>query len=238
VSFGFLYNISFIFSEKILFILNDLYSNGFPIYFSKSIEFRQGKNEKFDGFLEEISFANNKWNADIQAATEIFYALTYLNGKQYWELEKVFIEFCEKKQMKDIQICYQQNWQSKHLKAIRTCYKRSPFYDYYDPSLYELLNNQHQYLVELNVTLINWLEKVLKTRFNISKTMDIIPYADPNFRDVRDKFNTHESAQNIVNQVYPQVFMDKIDFIPNASILDLLFCMGPTANIYLKDSDL
>ena len=89
-------------SEKILFILNDLYSNGFPIYFSKSIEFRQGKNEKFDGFLEEISFANNKWNEDIQAATEIFYALTYLNGKQYWELEKVFIEFCEKKQMKDI----------------------------------------------------------------------------------------------------------------------------------------
>jgi hypothetical protein len=144
----------------------------------------------------------------------------------------------QKKQMKDIQICYQQNWQSKHLKAIRTCYKRSPFYDYYDPSLYELLNNQHQYLVELNVTLINWLEKVLKTRFNISKTMDIIPYADPNFRDVRDKFNTHESAQNIVNQVYPQVFMDKIDFIPNASILDLLFCMGPLSNIYLKDSDL
>jgi hypothetical protein len=45
-------------------------------------------------------------------------------------------------------------------------------------------------------------------------------------------------SQNIANQVYPQVFSDKIEFIPNASILDLLFCMGPSANIYLKDKHL
>ena len=144
----------------------------------------------------------------------------------------------QKKDMKDVEICYQQNWQIKHLKAIGSSYKRSPFFEYYEPALQDLLLTKHQYLVDLNMSLLNWLEKVLKTQFNISKTIELIPFLDPNFIDVRDTSNTNKPSQNIVNQVYPQVFMDKIDFIPNASILDLLFCMGPASNIYLKDSSL
>jgi len=144
----------------------------------------------------------------------------------------------QKKSMKDVQICYQHNWPIKHLKAISSCYKRSPFFEYYEPSLQDLLLKKHQYLVDLNMSLIQWLEKVTKTSFNISKTNEHIPFLDSNYKDVRDLSNLNNTTQNLVNQVYPQVFMDKIDFIPNASILDLLFCMGPTSIIYLKDSDL
>lgn len=144
----------------------------------------------------------------------------------------------QKKTMKDVEISYQQNWPSKHLKAISSCYKRSPFFEYYEPSLHDLLHTKHQYLVDLNMSLIHWVEKVLKTSFNISKTVALYPFLDPNFIDVRDNSNTNYLTQNLVNQAYPQVFMDKIDFIPNASILDLIFCVGPTSNIYLKYSDL
>jgi hypothetical protein len=79
---------------------------------------------------------------------------------------------------------------------------------------------------------------MLKTQINISKTTETIKYLDPYYQDVRDSSNTSILSQNIANQVYPQVFSDKIEFIPNASILDLLFCMGPSANIYLKDKHL
>ena len=144
----------------------------------------------------------------------------------------------QKKTMKEVEICYQQNWPSKHLKAISSCYKRSPFFEYYEPGLHDLLNTKHQYLIDLNMSLLNWIEKRLKTQFNISKTNELLPFLDPNVNDVRDHSNSKNATQNIVNQVYPQVFMDKIDFIPNVSILDLLFCMGPAANIYLKDSSL
>ena len=144
----------------------------------------------------------------------------------------------QKKTMKEVEICYQQNWPSKHLKAISSCYKRSPFFEYYEPGLHDLLNTKHQYLIDLNMSLLNWIEKRLKTQFNISKTNELLPFLDPNVNDIRDHSNSKNATQNIVNQVYPQVFMDKIDFIPNASILDLLFCMGPAANIYLKDSSL
>ena len=144
----------------------------------------------------------------------------------------------QKATMQDVKICYGQNWPSKHIKALNACYKRSPFFEYYEEGVTQLLKKEHIYLIDLNMSIISWLEKVLKTQFNISKTTASIPYLDPSVKEVRDSSNTVDSNQNIANQVYPQVFSDKIDFLPNCSILDLLFCMGPCANIYLKDSRL
>ena len=140
--------------------------------------------------------------------------------------------------MSEVQIFNEENWQQQHYKSIKNAYNRSPFFEYYEPSLQDLLLKKHQYLVDLNMSLVQWLEKQLKMSFNISQTNDLIPFLDPNYKDVRDLSNLEITTQNLVNQVYPQVFMDKIDFISNASILDLLFCMGPTSIIYLKDSDL
>lgn len=138
----------------------------------------------------------------------------------------------------EVKISYNENWPSKHLKTLSSCYKRSPFFEYYEDGLNQLLHKEYAYLLELNMHIIEWLSKVLKTEFNISKTTEATSYLDPNYKDVRDTSNTSYLSQNIANQVYPQVFSDKIEFIPNASILDLLFCLGPSANIYLKDKHL
>ena len=138
----------------------------------------------------------------------------------------------------EVKISYPENWPSKHIKALSSCYKRSPFFEYYEDELSRLLKTEYPYLLDLNMQIVEWLSKVLKTEFNISKTTEATSYLDPSFIDVRDTSNTPNLSQNIANQVYPQVFSDKIEFIPNASILDLLFCMGPSANIYLKDKHL
>jgi len=138
----------------------------------------------------------------------------------------------------EVKISYSENWPSKHIKALSSCYKRSPFFEYYEDELSRLLKTEYPYLLDLNMQIVEWLSKVLKTEFNISKTTEATSYLDPNFIDVRDTSNMSKLSQNIANQVYPQVFSDKIEFIPNASILDLLFCMGPSANIYLKDKHL
>ena len=138
----------------------------------------------------------------------------------------------------EVKISYIENWPIKHLKAISSCYKRSPFFEYYEEPLSQLLKTEYTHLLDLNMHLFDWLNKMLKTQINISKTTETIKYLDPYYQDVRDSSNTSILSQNIANQVYPQVFSDKIEFIPNASILDLLFCMGPSANIYLKDKHL
>jgi hypothetical protein len=144
----------------------------------------------------------------------------------------------QKTPMNEVKICYQQNWPSNHIKALTTCYKRSPFFEYYEEALSELLFTEYNYLVDLNMRIISWLSKVLKTDFNVSQTTTKLNYLDPNYSDFRDTSNTLASIQSAANQDYPQVFMDKQPFIRNASILDLLFCMGPASNIYLKDSTL
>lgn len=141
----------------------------------------------------------------------------------------------QKLPVREVKISYNENWPSKHLKALHSCYKRSPFFEYYEEGLNRLLNTQNTYLMDLNMGILDWLGKALKLPCNMSTSTAVIPYLDPNFLDVRDTSNTLSLDQNIANQVYPQVFSDKMDFIPNASILDLLFCMGPSANIYLKD---
>ncbi len=144
----------------------------------------------------------------------------------------------QKSPMQDVKICYRQNWPNKHMKTLASCYRRSPFYEYYEDALSQLLNNKPIYLVELNMRIISWLSTVLKNEFNISKTNETLAFVDPHFIDVRDSSNSIATIQNVAYQDYPQVFMDKQPFIPNASILDLLFCMGSTSNIYLKDSTL
>jgi hypothetical protein len=144
----------------------------------------------------------------------------------------------QKTPMNEVKICYQQNWPSKHIKAFASCYKRSPFYEYYEEALSELLITEYIYLVDLNMRIISWLSKVIKTDFNVLQTNTKLNYLDPLYLDVRDTSNALNSIQNAANQDYPQVFMDKQPFIPNASILDLLFCMGPASNIYLKDNTL
>ena len=144
----------------------------------------------------------------------------------------------QKTPMNEVKICYQQNWPNKHIKALTSCYKRSPFFEYYEEGVKQLLKAEQPYLIDLNLSIVSWLERVLKINFNISNSTTVIPFLDPQFIDVRDSSNNPNAALQIANQVYPQVFSDKIDFLPNCSILDLLFCMGPAANIYLKDNRL
>ena len=144
----------------------------------------------------------------------------------------------QKTPMNEVKICYQQNWPNKHIKTLSSCYKRSPFFEYYEDPIGTLLQTEYTYLIDLNMSILGWISKVLKTDFNILQTNSNLKYLDPNYNDVRDTSNTLTSIQNVANQYYPQVFIDKQPFIPNASVLDLLFCMGPASNIYLKDSTL
>jgi hypothetical protein len=57
-------------------------------------------------------------------------------------------------------------------------------------------------------------------------------------------FRNQILPKNYQNQVdpnfkivpYPQLFTDRLGFLPNLSILDLLFCTGPESLIYLDRS--
>jgi hypothetical protein len=54
------------------------------------------------------------------------------------------------------------------------------------------------------------------------------------FFSPKPRFNLSDEAWN--NIEYPQVFENTLGFLPNASILDLIFCQGPYALNVLRKS--
>jgi hypothetical protein len=59
--------------------------------------------------------------------------------------------------------------------------------------------------------------------------LDLSPFFSP-----KPRFNLTDETW--INIEYPQVFENNLGFIPNASILDLIFCQGPYALNVLRKS--
>jgi hypothetical protein len=129
--------------------------------------------------------------------------------------------------MKDVRISYTDNWQVQHWRTIESCYSRAPFFEFYREGVWQLLQQKDTYLLDLNLTTLTWLKKVLKMPGDISLTGS---YRKTYPEDVTDRRNTlfpKNYQQADTGPRYTQVFEDRIGFQPNLCILDLLFCCGP-----------
>jgi nucleoside-triphosphatase THEP1 len=77
-------------SEKVIFILNDIFNNGFPVKINKLIKLKEGNAFNFEEFLNDVNGINVKWSEDLKEAYTKYYPLTYFAGKQFWQLENLF----------------------------------------------------------------------------------------------------------------------------------------------------
>jgi len=133
----------------------------------------------------------------------------------------------------DIKISYLDNWQANHWRAIESAYNKSPFFLYYSDDLKKFYSTTWKYLWEFNTALTEYLLKRLKIGNSISFTEDFVPALNLN-DDPRYNIHPKEESKNVVFPKYYQVFETKHGFIPNLSIIDLLFNEGPESLSYLK----
>jgi len=130
----------------------------------------------------------------------------------------------QKSPIQDISISFDSPWNKQHLKAIKSSYQRAPFFEYYENSLHTLYQNPPEKLVDFLQECHSWLKKQIKGEWSLQKELNIDFELD--FKKVVDLWlpnNYHKQPNPIV---YKQVFEPQIDFIPNVSILDMLFCCG------------
>lgn len=132
-----------------------------------------------------------------------------------------------------IRVSYDTPWVIRTERAISSAYGSSAFFEYYKDELFSILDAQPETLWELNLNLIKFfLEKCgiaaeirFTTSFEPEKAMDIHPKrANSILKDLE------------LGKPYFQVFSEKHGFIPNLSIMDLLFNEGPNSISFLRSA--
>ena len=142
----------------------------------------------------------------------------------------------QKQLMKDVRISYSNNWQVQHLRTIESCYSRSPFFEFYRDGVYTLLQKRELFLLDLNLAILEWLKKVMKFPGTISLTETYLREYPPGIADRRNTILPKNFQAWPMPFKYRQVFEDRLGFLPNLSILDLLCCCGPEARTLLEGS--
>lgn len=136
----------------------------------------------------------------------------------------------EKTPIHQKKIAYKQNWQLNHWRSIESAYRNSPYFIYYADELHPFYTNKYEFLLEYNNELLKTLLRLLKLKGEIQLT-DV--YEKNVAEDLRSAFSPKKPIPQNTAKPYSQVFSEKHGFIPNLSIIDLLFNKGPEAYEYL-----
>lgn len=137
---------------------------------------------------------------------------------------------------RDVRIAYEEPWQRNHLRTIDTAYSNSPFYLYYMDELLPFYTKRYDFLLDYNMQLCNIICELLLIRIDFALT-DRYQHRPEGLADLRNAFNPKSPVTNDLGMPYHQVFEERHGFIPDLSILDLLFNEGPGAGEYLRKKE-
>lgn len=129
----------------------------------------------------------------------------------------------------EVKVDYKTPWVRRTEYAIDSAYYSSPFFEYYRDGVFAILDSHPETLWDLNLQLIRFFcSKIgLATDLRLTSSREFV--AD-DFRDI-----IHPKKEAIMATApYWQVFREKFGFVPNLSVMDLLFNEGPESICYLK----
>ena len=135
-----------------------------------------------------------------------------------------------RKSYKNVSIDYGKNWQKIHWKSICSAYRSSPYFEYYESELYPFFQKKQVALFHFNIILIEKLMLLIEHSFDYQ-----IVNCGPNELDILDSLISAKRVFKTEFKTYVQVFRNKYGFIPNLSVLDVLFNLGPDTKRYLNN---
>lgn len=146
------------------------------------------------------------------------------NGVEALQVPIIHKEGSFRHPITEIEVDYSRNFLQRHQRAIDSAYMSSAYFEYYRDELYAVMNRRPATLWELDLSIIEFFAKQLGlpalqfTGEFTGATADIHPKHPDLFYKEKPYF---------------QVFSQKYGFVPNLSVMDLLFNEGPGAVDYL-----
>ncbi|MFK5981545.1 MAG: WbqC family protein [Flavobacteriaceae bacterium] len=136
---------------------------------------------------------------------------------------------------KDVQVENAFPWQSQHWKSLQSAYRTSPYFEFYEDDLKPLFEVEVTSLLDFNMNAFHLICELLDIEINHTFSEEY--FKNPKQTDLRFLTNP-KLKKDFKLQAYTQVLNKTGEFIPNLSILDLLFNEGPNAVNYLESQPL
>lgn len=131
------------------------------------------------------------------------------------------------------------NWRHVHWNALKSAYGESPFFEYYADDIVPFFEEKEwDNLFEYNLAICHTVCNLLDISPNITLTDHYITSEEAcecgisDFRDIIRPKNP-KNDEEFVPRRYYQVYEQRHGFLPNMSILDLLFNMGNESILWL-----
>ena len=119
-------------------------------------------------------------------------------------------------------------------------YNHTPFFEYYKDDFQPFYEKKHEFLIDFNEELCRLLCSLIDIQPDMERTdmykIDFTPDEDDFRERIHPKKDYKEEDPDFIVQPYYQVFQERIGFLPNLSIVDLLFNMGPESLLILQRS--
>jgi len=143
--------------------------------------------------------------------------------------------------LKDIRISDHGNWRHLHWNALASTYNHTPYFEYYKDDFRPFYEKKYDFLIDFNDELCRLICSLIDLHPNIKRTIkyqtDINTSEADDFRErIHPKKDYLEGDPDFKAKPYYQVFQERFDFLPNLSIVDLLFNLGPESLLLLQQS--
>ena len=138
--------------------------------------------------------------------------------------------------MRDIRISDHGNWRHRHWNALKAAYHHTPFFQYYEDDFRPFYEKKIPFLHDFNMRLTELVCDLIGLDTMLKYTEEYLCKPDEmvDFRSLIAPKVPWEKDREFHPVEYYQVFKEKHGFIPNLSIADLLFNMGPESILILN----
>jgi hypothetical protein len=191
--------------------------------------------------LDSVQFARRSWQQRNQIKTS--------NGP-IWLSVPVLSKGKRDQLISEVEVDYSQGFPSSHQKSLTANYGKSPYFKLLSQPIFEILDSKDKFLVDLTINLIRWMANELgittpirlASEFStvgakadllvsicqeVGGTEYVSPPGSKCYLDESDAFERQNMPVHYFhfnNLDYSQRFDQ---FLPNMSIVDLLFNCGP-----------